>query len=921
MDSIYASVSDVHFGCVCLTETWLSADVFSSELFPSGSYSIYRCDRDAATTGRLRGGGVLVALSQNFAAEVLNCDHLRRVAPLIDLLGLKVTYKQYTFYLLVIYSPPDIPAGVFGSWVDELGIYVSNLGSSTLLLGDFNIPNLNGNSAKPIALNNLKHLCNLVQFNRVVNTNNGLLDLVLADIPCSVTRDYSPLLPIDSYHPALNINLELVTIPQVRKFLPNPHSGNYNFRKADFPALYASLLEIDWVFMDSVDHVDDMCDLFYENLHSVFQSHVPLKRNISGRFPAWYTPEIIYKLRLKQRHWRKFKRSGSTIDHNQFKSLRALTKFLIKNAYSVFLQKVQDSVKSDPKTFWGYVNNKNNSSRIPAKMKYLDAVVEKPQAIVDAFASHFSSVYTTTDARYLPDDSLHCNPIILTAFSEQEVLTALRDLPASFTSGCDLVPCFILKDCAAAIAKPLTEIFNTSLKTATYPKLWKVAKVCPIFKKGDKADVSNYRPISLLSNFSKVFEILIYNRILPSVKSMLSPYQHGFTPGRSTVTNLACISQFLSETIDSLGQADVVYTDFASAFDRVDHSVLLHKMSGFGFSPLLLSFFESYFRNRIQVVYYNDYKSAPFSATSGVPQGSNLGPLLFLMFVNDLPDRLDCNTLLFADDVKLFLRIRTLDDCTHLQRQIDCLVDWCDINKLYLKVSKCRIVTFSRLRIPVTFDYSIGLTIISRETSFKDLGVVFDQRFSFDLHVSEITASALRMLGFIIRNCRAFSDVCALKSLFFAHVRSILEYASFIWDPCYEVRRAMLESIQRRFLKFLHFKTNGMYPERGYDHGDLLREFDFHSLESRRRSATVLFAVKLLRGVVDCPGLLSRIDFLVPRISSRHPQTFCLPTPRTNVLISSPLYRLCKEANAASEHLDIFFVNVASAKKILLNLS
>lgn len=355
------------------------------------------------------------------------------------------------------------------------------------------------------------------------------------------------------------------------------------------------------------------------------------------------------------------------------------------------------------------------------------------------------------------------------------------------TSGHDQIPSFLIKDCSNIFITPLLTLFNIALRTSTFPDCWKLAKVCPIHKSGDIRDIKNYRGIAIFPNFAKVFEASVYTTIYSTIKNLISTSQHGFMEKRSTVSNLTCLTKFVSDSLDKRGQVDVVYTDFSKAFDRIDHKLLIDKLSCIGLSNILLNFLSSYLENRLQYVQYNNFKSNTYLATSGVPQGSNLGPLLFILFINDLCDILDCEKLLFADDLKIFCNINTIDNCLLLQEEIHKIEVWCKSNKLEMNVTKCKVVTYTRKVNPVEFSYTFNNTELIRSQTTKDLGILFDSRLDFVEHINTITASALRLLGFIVRNCKQFSSVSALKTLYFSLVRSKIEYGTVIWNPIYNI--------------------------------------------------------------------------------------------------------------------------------------
>uniref|UniRef100_A0A1Y1KXC2 Reverse transcriptase domain-containing protein n=1 Tax=Photinus pyralis TaxID=7054 RepID=A0A1Y1KXC2_PHOPY len=541
-------------------------------------------------------------------------------------------------------------------------------------------------------------------------------------------------------------------------------------------------------------------------------------------------------------------------------------------------------------------------------MRFNNETFENAQDIVQAFSDYFSSVYSTSTNSDVTDFYDYNNvPIIhIESVTVDEVSTAIKNLKNGNISGPDLIPAFFIKDCAAVFAEPLTRIFNLALATNVFPDSWKNANVTPVFKSGDSNDVSNYRPISILSNFAKIFENVLYVRIYSKVRRLISIHQHGFMAHRSTTTNLACLSHVIAETIDKRGQVDVIYTDFKKAFDSIPHDIIIAKLFNFGFNEGLLKLFKSYLSNRSQRVLYNNFKSDSVIVTSGVPQGSTLGPLLFLLYINDLTALLKCGALLFADDLKLFTQVSSISDCQFLQEQLNSVVRWCSTNCLFLNISKCKIVTYAKKHQPIVYNYVVHSLRLTRVDLVKDLGVYFDSKFTFSHHIATVTRSAMSTLGFILRNCKSFNNMVALKALFFLLVRSKLEYCSLIWFTSSKKNIDLIEHVQRRFLKFLYYKTEGHYPPRGFCHETKLNLFHVSSLEDRRIKSSITFLFNIVHDKLDTPDLLSKINFLVPSYHYRLSLPFHLSPPRTNVLYMSPILSSCKTYNNLCKTVDIF---------------
>ena len=416
------------------------------------------------------------------------------------------------------------------------------------------------------------------------------------------------------------------------------------------------------------------------------------------------------------------------------------------------MSRIEQDIRSKPKSFWSYLNGRDRVRNIPSTVFFNDKTACTQQEAADTFSNFFSTCFNGSPRSQGPPDPIYSYPDAVTIelpsrFEYIDLLQASRKIRADFTAGPDSVPGFFIKDCISLMGPPLVHIFNLILQSCTYPNIWKISRIVPVFKKGNRSDLSNYRPIALLNNFSKLFEICLRNTIIRNVEQRISTCQHGFVAGRSTVSNLVVMTQFLSEHMDSGVQVDVVYTDFSKAFDRLDHRLLLPKLSAFGFPDSLIELIGSYLRNRQQYVEISGHRSSYVSVPSGVPQGSVLGPLLFNIFINDVTSVLTSKCLLYADDMKLFSPIRSDRDSIILQRDLDVLVDWCCGNNLHLNISKCSIVSYTRSKNPKIYDYTISGRRLSRSELVRDLGVTFDSALSFGSHIADIESAANKCMG------------------------------------------------------------------------------------------------------------------------------------------------------------------------------
>lgn len=262
---------------------------------------------------------------------------------------------------------------------------------------------------------------------------------------------------------------------------------------------------------------------------------------------------------------------------------------------------------------------------------------------------------------------------------------------------------------------------------------------------------------------------------------------------------------------------------------------------------------------------------------SGVPQGSNLGPLLFILFINEVAKILSRNCrLLYADDVKIFMTVRNIDDCLELQRLINAFDNWCSINLMSLSINKCFVISFHRKLKPVIFNYSIAGTDLVRVQVIKDLGILLDRELTFKSHYQDIISRANRQLGFIFKIADEFRDLACLRSLYCSLVRSILEFSSVVWCPYHANWSSRLESVQKKIIRIALFRSRcflefGSYEER-------CRYLGILTLEQRRKVSQAMFVAKLLNGEIDAPALLNQLCLYVPvRILRQRPFLFLAP--------------------------------------------
>lgn len=531
------------------------------------------------------------------------------------------------------------------------------------------------------------------------------------------------------------------------------------------------------------------------------------------------------------------------------------------------------------------------------------------------FSEYFSSVYTNhTNDLHLPNT---VNIDTYFDITNDDIVKAILALKEIQTNSPDGVPSIFYKKTIENMKTPLTILFKKSLVSMCYPSKWKTSFITPILKSGDSTNVENYRPISILSAISKIYDKLILKHIQTKTSHLLATEQHGFTMGKSTLSNLLEFTNYVTSNISGGGQIDTVYMDLAKAFDRIDHSILLSKLSRMPLDPCIIKLLNSYLTNRRQLVCVGGERSSPITPKSSVPQGSILSPLLFALFINDLPPLIKSKILLFADDLKLFLKINDHSDARQLQKDIDTIFTWCNDNNLQLNIQKCHIVSFTR-RQQTTFqyfNYNINHTSLGRKNVMKDLGITFDSKLTFESHINQIVKKAYKMLGFISRSLNKFKNISTYKILYYTYVRSCLEYGSSVWNPHYEIYVKLIERVQRRFTRTIYRKFS--YPSEKHYEMRYAR-LELISLENRRKITDELALYKIYRGIIKTE-LINVIQHNRPLRITRYNTNniFYLPFVNSNVEYYGPMQRLQRQHDSIFHNVDLNVNTLASFKRYI----
>ena len=638
-----------------------------------------------------------------------------------------------------------------------------------------------------------------------------------------------------------------------------------NFKRGNFEDLRSALSHLS---LPTTDQVEEVWSYFKNQLLTQQRNFIPYceKRPSNNKNHPWFNTEIKRALQLRNNLHKRMKLQRSSENIGLYNEARRRVKAIIKQAKRSYEVNIAAESKNNAKMFFRYINTKKHiRSGIGPLKDSAGNLVTNDQCMASMLNNYFGSVFNApaeddpnTDNDSDTNDETGSAPLnnlehTLPNFNinTEDVLKAINCLKTNKSPGPDNIYPKILKETKSEIVDALTSLFNLSLRRGLVPADWKAANITPIFKKGDKNTPGNYRPISLTSVVGKMLESIIRDKVVSYLErySLISDSQHGFRHKRSCLSNLLTFYNDLLQAHDNTKSLDIVYLDFQKAFDKVPHDKLMFKVKQLGINGNVYNWVKNWLSNRKQRVVINGTASDWATVTSGVPQGSVLGPVLFIIYINDIDVGLNNFISKFADDTKIGNSISDERDRLNLQEDLRKISEWSERWEMPFNVNKCHILHVGTRN--QKFDYEMNGVKLDSVQCVKDLGVSIASNLKFSRQCKDAAGKANRMLGFINRNF-SFKNKDIILPLYISLVRPHLEYAVQFWSPHHTKDIAKLEAVQRRATKMITSLRNKSYEER-------LASLNLFSLEKRRLRGKLIECFKILKGFtnVDASKLFS----------------------------------------------------------------
>nr|CAD2176272.1 unnamed protein product [Meloidogyne enterolobii] len=795
LDALRLLLISKSFKIICVSESWLNKKIDNSQILHSTSYSIVRCDRGS------RGGGACILVDNIVPFSPVKTPKNKNS----DVVAIDIYSPKFDkFRIITVYRPTtNENLNDFQEFLETLS-YLISINHNYIIVGDFNFPNLIWKNNIPLALNHKSpseklfiefvENFNLIQEISSPTRQNNYLDLLFSPSTSRVAKNVTINAPFkNSDHNTIEFNLNFDCFPKEPEFI-------YDFHNADYNQINNILIGLNWnTLFINCTNVDSQYTLFLEIIHQIIQNFIPLKtiNKDFAKFPKHIQKMISYKNLL----WK-------NINKPAIREKYILTQQKIDKEISRFLKNREISKFNDSRSRFQYIGAflKSKKTKIPIfNINNQFTILAKDKA--ECLAKQFQSVFNSSNFDSSDIKTFNKNTLSFIDINPEEIYSIMSKLDNVNNISPDGIPNIFLKNTATSLTIPLTIIFNMSIMTSKIPTIWKKSIIRPIPKNNNPNEPKDFRPISLLCSTSKILERIISNKLTSFLETnnYLPTCQHGFRKNHSVITQLLETYNDYTLAIENKKCVDVVFFDLAKAFDTVPHDRLLKKLHHLGITSALLNWIEDYLLNRTFTVLVESNNSNEYPITSGVPQGSTLGPILFISYIFDLIDFCKTDNVtpkLFADDLKAYtcFDFSNKNHYSPLQTFIQKFSKYCEINGLKIAISKCS--SFHIGTKNPFHQYSLlntNIPIIPPNKHIRDLGIYFTSNLKWDSHIKIATNKATRIYYTLIRSLKT-NNTQFLITLFKIYVLPILEFGSPIINPYLNKDINALENVQHKFL-------------------------------------------------------------------------------------------------------------------------
>ena len=888
---------------MAITETWLHNHK-DGEVQIDG-YKLFRGDRKRVkrtSRGRFSGGvGCYVRTDLACTFEIL-INYSNGVVELLCLFS-----RVLNMYIAVVYRQPDDRVGNHRSTDAEFLPVIEKLSKSLAGLpdpcpniffcGDFNLPHANWfdgsvstgcSTSEQLMIQKVKQLQNdhfLEQYvTSPTQVDGGTLDLVFCN-NSAIMHSYQTIHPLRSIsdHFVVEVSTPLCASNTEDEERPPLIAAldNLNFHSNDIP--WKEMSETITKCVDAEDFTNltpnEHLTQIMKILIDVAYKFVPCKKSVKKGSGT----KIPRHRRILMRKRRKLicQSNEATSEKKKEKVKAKLIKIeiLLQKSHSEARSRKEQlavkAIKTNSKFFFSYAKQFSaTKSSIGPLLNENNEYTGSSSKMANLLSSQYSSVFSkpSDSPYYTMEENENDETITDIDFTEQDIIDAIDELKNTSASGPDGLAAIYLKKCKESLSRPLFLLWRKCLDKGMTPNKLKEAHIIPIHKGGHQGLPSNYRPVALTSHLIKIFEKVIRKYIVQFLDEhdKFNNCQHGFRNGRSCVSELLIHYDRIVDILESGSNVDTIYLDFAKAFDKVDHGIVLKKLSLLGIRGRLLQWISSFLSSRNQMVLVNGVLSDPAPVTSGVPQGSVIGPLLFLILIGDIDQNVARSFVSsFADDTRLLLEINGVQDASALQSDLEAVYQWALDNNASFNNKKFEVLRHGNddtLKLTTSYTAPDG-TIITEKSHLRDLGVTMSADGTFKEHITNICQSARNMCSWILRTFESRSPELML-TLWKSLVIPILDYCSQLWSPSKVGEIQQIEDLQKAFTR----KIRRSSPSQ--DYWERLQTYRLYSLERRRERYRIIYVWKTLEGIV--PNLTGRSK-IVARSSFRYGRVCCIP--------------------------------------------